>query len=194
MGLDGVLEPFAGEVDIATAVARVAAEIDRDHPDGVTVIGVLKASTVFLADLVRRLTVPTRVEFVAVTTFDGATDRIRVAKDVDRPMDGEAAVLVTGTIDTGLTTDFLRRHLSAAHLATLRSATLADKSTRRLIPESVDYRAFTVPDTYLVGYGLDFRGRFRNLPALWRADLAELHRIAGEGAEKDAREGAADGS
>lgn len=175
-GPDELLAPFADPSEIAEQVRRVAHEIDRDHPDGLTVVGVLKASTVFLADLVRHLTVPTRIEFVAVTAFDGTTARIRVAKDVDRPLDDEAVVLVTGTVDTGLTTDFLRRHLAAAHPTSLRVATLADKSTRRLIPEQVEYRAFTVPDTYLVGYGLDFRGRFRNLPGLWQADLAALHR------------------
>lgn len=181
-GPGDLLEPFADASAIADQVRRVAAEIDRDHPDGVTVVGVLKASTVFLADLVRHLTVPTRIEFVAVTSFDGATARIRVAKDVDRSIDDEAVVLVTGTVDTGLTTDFLRRHLGAAHPTSLRVATLADKSTRRLIPEQVEYRAFAVPDTYLVGYGLDFRGRYRNLPGLWQADLAALHQAAGASA------------
>lgn len=172
---DGVLEPFAEPEAIAAEVRRVGAEISADHPDGVTLVGVLKASTVFLADLARAVTVPTCIDFVAVTSFDGAASRVRVAKDVERSLEGESVVLVTGTVDTGLTTDFLRRHLDAAHPASLRLATLADKSTRRLVPESVDYRAFAVPDTYLVGYGLDFRGRFRNLPALWRADLAALH-------------------
>lgn len=172
---DDVLRPFATRDEIASQVCEVAAAVDADHPHGVTVVGVLKASTVFLADLVRALTVPTEVDFVAVTSFDGDASRVRVAKDVEGPLDGRDVVLVTGTVDTGLTTDFLRRHLAMAHPASLRLATLADKSTRRLVPASVDYRAFHVPDTYLVGYGLDFRGQFRNLPDLWSADLADLH-------------------
>lgn len=182
-GAGDVLHRFASRDEIAAEVRRVAAAIDADHPDGLTVVGVLKASTVFLADLVRALTVPTTVEFVAVTSFDGDASRVRVAKDVERSLAGEAVLLVTGTVDTGLTTDFLRRHLTALHPASLRLATLADKSTRRLVPASVDYQAFHVPDTYLVGYGLDFRGRYRNLPDLWSADIDELH-ARPDGAER----------
>lgn len=172
---EDVLAPFATRDEIDEQVRRIARAVEDDHPDGVTIVGVLKASTVFLADLVRCLTVPTRIEFVAVTSFGADASRVRVAKDVDRSLEGEAVLMVTGTVDTGLSTDFLRRHLGAAHPASLRLATLADKSTRRLVPASVDYQAFHVPDTYLVGYGLDFRGRYRNLPDLWQADLADLH-------------------
>lgn len=186
-GPDVDLEPFAGPSEIAVEVQRVAGEIDRAHPNGVTVVGVLKASTVFLADLVRAMTVPTVIEFVAVTAFDGASSRVRVAKDVDGPLAGRDVVLVTGTVDTGLTTDFLRRHLEAAHPASLSVATLADKSSRRLIPESVEFRAFRAPDTYLLGYGLDFRGRYRNLPGLWRADLDDLQRGDDAGTTADRR-------
>ncbi len=167
-------ELLAGPAELAEATARVAAEIDADHPDGVTVVGVLKGSVVFLADLVRQLTVPARLDLVAVAPYDGTAGRTRVVKDLDQPIDGEAVVLVSGIVDTGLTADFLLRHVKAAGPASVRVATLADKRVRRIVPVTVDYAALDAPDHFLIGYGLDYRGRYRNLGGLWAVDGAEL--------------------
>ena len=134
------------------------------------------SAVVFLADLARRVTVPTLVDFVAVTPFDGVSGRTRVVKDLDQSVTGRPVVLVTGIVDTGLTADFLHRHLQGARPSSVRVATLADRSARRLLPLQPDYRALEVPDRFLIGYGLDHRGRYRNVPSLWgvhAADLAE---------------------
>lgn len=159
---------------LAGEVRRVGEEISRDHPEGVTLVGVLKGSVVFLADVARCLTVPARIELVAVAPYDGATGRTRVVKDLDQPVDGAPVVLVSGIVDTGLTTDFLGRHLLAAGASSLRVATLADKAVRRLLPTTPDYAAVDAPDRFLVGYGLDYRGRYRNLPDLWTVDAGTL--------------------
>lgn len=171
-GPDPVL--LADPARLATEVARVAAEISADHPDGVTLIGVLKGSVVFLADLSRHLTVPVRIDLVAVAPYDGATGRTRVVKDLDQAITDEAVVLVSGIVDTGLTTDFLGRHLSGAGAGSIRVATLADKAVRRILPRTPDYAVLDAPDRFLIGYGLDYRGRYRNLPGLWAADGAAL--------------------
>lgn len=148
----------------------VAAAIEADHPDGLVLVGVLKSSLIFLADLVRHLTVPTRIEMVSVAPYDGVAGRARLLKDVDRSVAGEGVVLVAGTVDTGLTADFLVRHLSAAGPQSVRLATMADRPTRRLIPITANYVAIEAPDEVLVGFGLGIEGRFRNLPDLWSVD------------------------
>lgn len=159
---------------LATEVRRVAAEISRDHPGGVTLVGVLKGSVVFLADLARQITVPVLVDLVSVAPYDGSTGRTRVVKDLDHPIEGQGVVLVSGIVDTGLTTDFLGRHLAGAGAASIRVATLADKAVRRILPLTPDYAALSAPDRFLIGYGLDYRGRYRNLDALWGVDAADL--------------------
>lgn len=154
--------------------ARIATIIDAQHPNGVTLIGILKGSVIFLADLARRLTVPVRIEFLAVAPYDGAPGRTRVVKDLDQSVQGEAIVLVAGIVDTGFTVDFCLRHLRAESPASVRVCALADKRARRLLPVPVDYVAVTVPDGFLVGYGLDYAGRYRNVGALWNGDGSVL--------------------
>ena len=164
------LELLADPAHLEREVARVAAEISADHPDGVTLVGVLKGSVVFLADLARHVTVPTLVDFVAVTPSDGVSGRTRVVKDLDQSVADRPVVLVCGIVDTGFTADFLRRHLQDTAPSSVRVATLADKVARRILPLTPDYRALEVPDRFLVGYGLDHRGRYRNVPGLWGVD------------------------
>ena len=167
-------ELLAGPDELAAVVARIAEAIDADHPDGVTLVGVLKGSVVFLADLARRLRVPTRLELVAVAPYDGATTRTRVVKDLDRSVAGEHVVLVSGIVDTGLSSDFLLRHLRELDPASLRLCALADKQARRLLPVPVSYAAIAAPDAFLLGYGLDYAGRYRNVAGLWTGDGAAL--------------------
>lgn len=168
------LSLLADADSLASLVADLAGQITRDHPDGVTLVGILKGSVVFLSDLARRIAVPVRFELLAVAPYDGAAGRTRVVKDLDRPIDGESVVLVAGIIDTGLTADFLLRHLHAAGPASVRVCALADKQARRILPVPIDYRALEAPDGFLVGYGLDYAGRYRNLADLWVADGADL--------------------
>lgn len=173
-GAEPDLELLLTPAQLAELAAETAAAIGRDHPAGVTLVGVLKGSVPFLADLSRHLRVPTRIEFVALAPYDGATGRTRVVTDLGAPIAGESAVIVSGIVDTGFTTDFLLRHLRAGEPASLRVCTLADKRARRILPVPVDYAAFEAPDRFLLGYGLDYAGRYRNLRGLWAADGAAL--------------------
>lgn len=167
-------ELLADRAALASEVRRVAAEISADHPDGVTLVGVLKGAVVFLADLARHVTVPVLVDLVSVAPYDGSAARTRVVKDLDHPIEGRGVVLVMGIVDTGLTADFLGRHLAGAGAASIRVATLADKTARRILPLTPDYAAVSTPDRFLIGYGLDYRGRYRNLDGLWGVDAADL--------------------
>lgn len=161
--------------DVLQAHAQALAEaISADHPEGVTLVGVLKGSVVFVSDLARHLTVPTRLEFLAVAPYDGAAGRTRVVKDLDTTVAGEHVVLVAGIVDTGLTADFLLRHLAGSNPASLSVCALADKRARRILPLTIDYVAIEAPDAFLIGYGLDYAGRYRNLRGLWTADAAAL--------------------
>lgn len=184
--------PLATPEQLARHADEVAAAISADHPSGLTVVGVLKGSVPFLADLVRRISVPTRIELVAVAPYDGTAGRTRVVKDLDRGVDGEDLVLVSGIVDTGFTADFLLRHLRESNPRRVRVCALADKRARRILPVPVDYAALEAPDEFLVGYGLDYRGRYRNLRGLWTGDsdalvadpdcyVGQLYGRAGEG-------------
>lgn len=168
------LVPVASAAALDAHVRHLAARISADHPEGVTLVGVLKGSVVFLSDLARHLTVPTRLELLAVAPYDGAAGRTRVVKDLDRPVAGESVVLVTGIVDTGLTSDFLLRHLQAAGPRQLQVCALADKRARRILPLVIDYLALEAPDGFLLGYGLDYGGRYRNVADLWVGDGAAL--------------------
>ncbi|WP_426572861.1 phosphoribosyltransferase [Aquihabitans sp. McL0605] len=165
---------LASPEELDQHVRELAAAISADHPDGVTLVGVLKGSVIFLCDLARRLTVPTRLELLAVAPYDGAAGRTRVVKDLDTSVEGEHVVLVSGIIDTGLTADFLLRHLTDSAPASLRVCALADKRARRILPLTIHYTAIEAPDAFLLGYGLDYAGRYRNLRGLWTADGAAL--------------------
>jgi hypoxanthine phosphoribosyltransferase len=167
-------ELLADAAALHAAVRRIGAAIDADHPEGVVLVGVLKGSLLFLADLARCITVPTRLEVVALAPYDGTSTRTRVLKDVDAPLAGESVVIVSGIVDTGLTADFVHRHLGQLEPATIRLATLADKAARRLIPVRPDYVAVDAPDRFLIGYGLDHLGRYRNLRDLWVGDREVL--------------------
>jgi hypoxanthine phosphoribosyltransferase len=168
------LELVLGPHEIEAHVDRLADQISRDHPDGLTLVGVLKGCTLFFADLARRLSVPTRLELVAVAPYDGSAGRTRVVKDLDRPVAGERVVLVSTIVDTGLTADFLLRHLRAGDPASVALCALVDKRARRILPVSVDYHAVVAPDAFLIGYGLDYAGRYRNVAGLWGADAGAL--------------------
>ena len=165
---------LATRAELESASERIAREISVDHPGGVTLVGVLKGSVIFLADVARHLSVPAEIELVAVSPFDGAAGRTRVVKDVDRSVADRSLVLVMGLMDTGFTADFLVRHLRALDPSSVQVAVLANKTARRILPIQAAYVGVEVPDRFVVGWGLDYRGRYRNVNGLWAVDGASL--------------------
>lgn len=152
--------------EIADAVARLGAQITEDYRGrDLVLITVLKGGLVFLADLCRHVDLPHSIDFMAVSSYGpGAAGSVRITKDLDDPIEGRDVLMIEDIIDTGLTLNYLLRVLRARKPASLAVCTLLDKDVRRLMDLPIEYRGFSVPDRFLVGYGLDLEGVWRNLP------------------------------
>ena len=155
-------------------VGRVAAAVSADHPDGVVLIAVLKGSVPFLADLIRRLTVPVEIDFLAVSSYAEGTGRVRLVKDLDIDINGRDVVLVEDVVDTGLTVTWLLGVLEGRGPSSLKVCTLLDKAVRRIVPLPIDYVGFEVEDDFVLGYGLDFGEIYRNVDHVVAGDLEAL--------------------
>lgn len=170
------LRSLVSRSDIAAAVARIGEEIGEAHPEGVTIVGVLKGSYCFLADLLRETRVPTKVDFLAISSYGGGGGRVRILKDLDIDICGERVVLVEDIVDTGLTLNYILGELRRREPQSLDACTLLDRPARRIVPVPLRHVGFTIPDAYVIGYGLDWAGRYRNAPALFAADVPTLER------------------
>ena len=154
----------------------MAAELDAELDDGAVVVGVLKGCLPFLADLTRRIDTPIEMDFLALTAFAPDSGRVRLTHDLTVDVEGRQVVLVEGVVDTGFRLDYLLRHVLAHGASEVRVCTLFDRADRRVLPLEVDLVGFSTTASYLVGYGLEHRGEFRNLSSVVEVDLAELER------------------
>ena len=162
--------------EIATRVAELGAQISRDFVgEAVLLVGVLKGAAIFLADLARSISIETTFDFVAISSYKGVktTGAVRLIKDLDTPIGGRNVILVEDILDTGLTLVFLRKLLLQHKPKTLKIATCLDKPERRIEPIEADYVGFTIPNHFVVGYGMDYLEQYRNLPdiRLFNPDL-----------------------
>lgn len=162
----------AGQV--LAGVRRLADELSADHPEGVLLVSVLKGSVVFLADLCRAMTVPVEVDFLSISSYAPETGRVRIVKDLDADIFGRDVVLVEDIVDTGLTLTYLLGELGRRSPRSLEACVLLDKSCRRIVPTPVRYVGFEIGDEFVIGYGLDFGERYRNLGAVVAGDLDAL--------------------
>jgi hypoxanthine phosphoribosyltransferase len=155
------------ETEIRNRVAQLGTEISADYVGRAPVaVGVLKGSVPFMADLVRHLPHRTELDFLSLTRF-GRRGRVAIDMDTSIPLEGRDVLLVEDIVDTGLTLTTLRRMLEAKGARDVRTVALLDKSPRRIVDVPVEYRGFEVGDEFLLGYGLDWEGRFRNVRSLW---------------------------
>ena len=166
--------PLISAVELQEGVARVAAELSAAYPDGVVLVAVLKGSVPFLADLVRGLTVAPVVDFMAISAYAADTGRVRIVKDLDVDVFDRDVVLVEDIVDTGLTLTYLLGELGRRQPRSLAVCTLLDKAARRIVPTPLRFRAFEIGDEFVLGYGLDYAQRYRNLDHLVAGDLAVL--------------------
>ena len=137
-------------------------------------VAVLKGSVVFLADLVRALAIAPEIDFLGITSYAEGTGRVRLLMDLERDIEGRHVLLVEDVVDTGLTLTYLLGELQRRGPASLEVCALVDKTARRLVPTPVRFAGFRVEEEFLVGYGLDYAGRYRNLDLLAVADLNAL--------------------
>lgn len=156
----------------------MASEISEAHTDGVVLVAVLKGSIPFLADVVRSTTIVPVVDFMAISTYAPDTGRVRIVKDLDMDIAGRDVVLVEDIVDTGLTVHYLLAELGLRQPRSLEACTLLDRTSRRIIPIPVHYRGFEIGDEYVLGYGLDFAQRYRNLDRVVIGDLDVLREDA----------------
>ncbi len=167
------LERAVGEIlideDVLSArVAELGAEVSADYQGrDLLLIGVLKGAVFFMADLMRHITVPCEVDFMAISSYGASTDSsgvVRILKDLDINIEGRDALVVEDIIDSGLTLSYLMRNLESREPASLEVCALMTKPARREIDIPVRYIGFEIPNRFVVGYGLDFDERYRNLP------------------------------
>ncbi len=174
-------DPYLEVVD-ATSIARRVAELGEAigadyNGKNPVLVGVLKGSIPFLADLIRTIATPHEVDFLLLTRF-GERGRVSVAMDTAISLEDRHVIVVEDIVDTGLTLSALLRNLSVRNPASLRTVTLLDKVPRRIVDVPVDYRGFEIGDEFLLGYGLDWEGRYRNLPGLWAVmDMERLSNL-----------------
>ena len=143
---------------------RISNEYNSKEP---LLVGILTGAFVFLADLLRAISIPCRVDFMATASYGTGTESsgiVRILKDLDQSIEGQHVLVVDDIIDTGLTMDYLLETLKARYPASLRVCALLDKRPRRLRKVTLDFSGFEIPDRFVIGYGLDFAGRYRNLP------------------------------
>lgn len=163
------VEPLIDSSRLGARVEELAAEIRRDtgRDAAVHLVAVLKGAFVFLADLMRAMAGPVTCDFISVASYGKASTssgEVRLIKDLDRGLEDRDVVIVEDIVDTGLTLSYLQEILSARAPRSLRTVCLLDKPSRRQVPVRVDYVGFTIPDRFVVGYGLDFDEAYRNLP------------------------------
>ncbi len=153
---------------IADRVAEIGAEITRDFAgESVVLVGVLKGACLFLSDLARNIALDASFDFIGVSTYGSgkmSSGEVKLTKDVDSSVQGKNIIIVEDILDTGFTLTYLSKVIQAAQPKSLKIATLLDKPSRRLQPIQPDYYGFKIPDEFVVGYGMDFAERYRNLP------------------------------
>jgi hypoxanthine phosphoribosyltransferase len=164
----GVREILIDEASLQARIAELGEEVSTDYAGrDLLLIGVLKGAVFFMADLMRELTVPCEIDFMAISSYGASTDSsgvVRILKDLDINIEGRHVLVVEDIIDSGLTLSYLMRNLEARNPSSLEVCALMTKPDRREIEVPVRYIGFEIPNRFVVGYGLDFGERYRNLP------------------------------
>jgi hypoxanthine phosphoribosyltransferase len=156
--------------EIAARVRALGAQITADYEGrNPHLVGVLRGATTFMADLTRAIELPLTYDYLAVSSYDGAssTGQVRLVKDLDESVESRHVIVVEDILDSGLTLNYIREMLSQRKVASLAICALLDRPHRRKVDLKLDYHGFTIPDKFVVGYGLDFEQKWRNLPDIW---------------------------
>ena len=156
------------EEEINARIRQIGEQISRDYEgEEVHLICVLKGGSFFMCELAKRITVPVFLDFMSVSSYGGETTSsgvVKIVKDLDAPLKGKNVIVVEDIVDTGRTLSYLLNMLKGREPKSLRLCTLLDKPERRVVDVTVDYTGFIIPDKFIVGYGLDYDQKYRNLP------------------------------
>ena len=166
--INSVEKVMISEEKIAEIVSDLGAKISEDYKDkNLLMVSVLKGSVIFMSDLMRKITIPCRIDFMAVSSYTGGTKssgEVKIIKDLDKPIEGYDLLVVEDVLDSGLTLDYILKLLKSRNPKSIKICTLLDKPQRRKVNITADYSGFEIPDEFIVGYGLDYDEKYRNLP------------------------------
>ena len=168
MRMSEKIRELISEEDVAKKIAEMGAQISKDYEgESVYLLCILKGGVFFTTELAKHITVPVNIDFMSVSSYGGETTSsgiVRIVKDLDTPIEGKNVLIAEDIIDTGRTLAYLMEHLKQRKPKSLKLCTLLDKPDRRVSDVTVDYTGFEIPDEFVVGYGLDYDQRYRNLP------------------------------
>lgn len=166
--LQDIAETLLSKETIAEKVAELGARISTDYKDkNLLLVGILKGSVVFMSDLMREITVPARIDFMSVSSYGSGVKTsgvVKIVKDLDIPLQGYDVLIVEDILDSGLTLHYIIEILKSRNPHSIKICTLLDKPYSRKTNVETDYHGFDIPDKFVVGYGLDFAEKYRNLP------------------------------
>jgi hypoxanthine phosphoribosyltransferase len=166
--LHDIAEILISQAQLSAKVQELGEQISQAYAGkDLVLISVLKGAVVFLADLIRAITIPLTIDFMAISSYggqQGASGRVRIVKDLDQDIAGRHVLVVEDIVDTGLTLGYLLRILQARHPASLQVCTLLERPRLRIVDLPIAFRGFDIPDRFVVGYGLDYQQRYRQLP------------------------------
>ena len=162
------VEVLLTEQEVDTRIKEIGAQISRDYEGKkIHLVCVLKGGSFFMCELAKRITVPVSIDFMSVSSYGGGTSSsgvVRIVKDLDEPLEGRDVIVVEDIVDSGRTLSYLMAMLKERGPRSLRLCTLLDKPDRRVVDVKVDYTGYQIPDKFVVGYGLDYDQKYRNLP------------------------------
>ncbi|HHU74589.1 MAG TPA: hypoxanthine phosphoribosyltransferase [Clostridiales bacterium] len=149
-------------------IKELGEEISKDYAgEEVMLVGILKGASVFMSDLIRQITIPAYIDYMVVSSYGNSAETsgvVRIIKDLEDNIEGKNIIIVEDIIDTGLTLDYLKKNLLNRNPKSLKICTLLDKPARRQKEIEIDYKGFDVPDEFIIGYGIDYAEKYRNLP------------------------------
>jgi len=169
--LNDVEKCLISREQIAEKVALLGQQISEDYRGkDLIVVGILKGAVVFLSDLIREISIPLYIDFMAVSSYGSSTESsgvVRILNDLDMSIEGMHVLIVEDIVDTGLTLKYLVENLKNRKAASVKVCTLLEKPARRKVKVDLDYNGFVIPDEFAVGYGLDYNNKYRNLPGIY---------------------------
>ncbi len=171
------IKVLISEEEMDKKIRELGAQISRDYAGRqVHMVGVLKGASFFMCELAKRITVPVSIDFMAVSSYGSSTKSsgvVRIVKDLDEPLMGKDVLVVEDIVDSGRTLNYLQELFRDRGTRTIRFCTLLDKPDRRVVDLDIDYVGFVIPDEFVVGYGMDYDQRYRNLPYIGTIEFTE---------------------
>lgn len=166
--INDIKEIIIKEDEVLSKIKELSKQISEDYKNkNLLVVGILKGSVIFASDLIKNIEIPCEIDFMAVSSYGNSSETsgvVRIIKDLDHSIDGKDIIIVEDIIDSGVTLDYLIRYLKTRNVNSVKIAALLSKPSRRKVEIDVEYLGFEVPDEFIVGYGLDYAEKYRNLP------------------------------